>query len=156
LADELGSHWFEAMADHMGPAYLRYSFTKGTSQEVDHVVQALNLHPGMRILDVGCGPGRHSHELARRGFVVHGIDISQTFVDLANEGAPAGATFARLDARQMAFDQEFDAAICLCQGAFGLMTANGHDLKVLDGISRASSFRFQCVLCGEVPRSGAL
>jgi SAM-dependent methyltransferase len=137
LADELGSHWFEAMADHMGAAYLRYSFTKGTSQEVDHVVQALNLQPGMRILDVGCGPGRHSYELARRGFVVHGIDISQTFVDLANEGAPPGATFARLDARQMTFDQEFDAVICLCQGAFGLMTANGHDLKVLDGISRA-------------------
>jgi SAM-dependent methyltransferase len=137
LADELGSHWFEAMADHMGAAYLRYSFTKGTSQEVDHVVQALNLQPGMRILDVGCGPGRHSYELARRGFIVHGIDISQTFVDLANEGAPPGATFTRLDARQMAFDQEFDAVVCLCQGAFGLMTANGHDVKVLDGISRS-------------------
>jgi SAM-dependent methyltransferase len=125
------------MADHMGVAYLRYSFTKGTSQEVDHVVQALDLLPGMRILDVGCGPGRHSYELARRGFVVHGIDISQTFVDLANEGAPSGATFEKLDARLMAFDQEFDAVICLCQGAFGLMTANGHDLRVLDGISRA-------------------
>ena len=121
----------------MGAAYLRYSFTKGTSQEVDHVVQALNLQPGMRILDVGCGPGRQSYELARRGFIVHGIDISQTFVDLANEGAPPGATFTRLDARLMAFDQEFDAVVCLCQGAFGLMTANGHDLKVLDGISRS-------------------
>ena len=121
----------------MGSAYLRYSFTKGTTQEVDHVVQALDLQPGMRVLDVGCGPGRHSYELARRGFTVHGIDISQTFVDLAKDGAPLGATFERLDARQMGFHEEFDAVICLCQGAFGLMTANGHDVRVLDGISRA-------------------
>ena len=28
------SHWFEPIADHLGPAYLRYSFTKGTAQEL--------------------------------------------------------------------------------------------------------------------------
>ena len=63
-------HWFEPIAEHLGPAYLRYSFTKGTVQEVDHVVGALGLEPGQRVLDVGCGPGRHAHELARRGFGV--------------------------------------------------------------------------------------
>lgn len=132
-----GSHWFEPMADHMGPAYLRYSFTKGTVQEIDHIVAVLGLEPGMKVLDVGCGPGRHSHELARRGMLVHGIDISQTFVDLATSGAPAGATFERLDARELPFESRFDAAICLCQGAFGLMTADGHDSHVLRGIRRA-------------------
>ncbi len=132
-----GSHWFEPMADHMGEAYLRYSFTKGTSQEVDHVVSALGLEPGMRVLDVGCGPGRHSHELARRGFLVHGIDISQRFVDIATQNAPHGATFERLDARDLSFDAQFDAAVCLCQGAFGLMTAEGHDSLVVSGIRRA-------------------
>ena len=89
------------------------------------------------MLDVGCGPGRHAHELARRGIVVHGIDISARFVELATEHAPPGATFARLDARRLAFDGEFDAAICLCQGAFGLMTANGDDRVVLANIARA-------------------
>lgn len=134
---EIGSHWFEGMADHMGEAYLRYTFTMGTVQEVDHIVEALNLTPGMRLLDVGCGPGRHAHELARRGVSVHGIDISQTFVDLATAGAPIGATFERMDARAMTFESEFDAVVCLCQGAFGLMTANGHDKVVLHGISAA-------------------
>jgi SAM-dependent methyltransferase len=86
---------------------------------------------------VGCGPGRHAYLLAERGITVHGIDISQRFVDLARENAPEGATFERLDARAMNFDAEFDAAICLCQGAFGLMTADGHDATVLQGISRA-------------------
>ncbi len=134
---ELGSHWFETMADHMGSAYLRYSFTKGTRQEVDFLVEVLNLVPGMRILDVGCGPGRHAHELASRGFLVHGIDISQSFIDVARQNAPTGATFERMDARQMSFGGEFDAAICLCQGAFGLMTAEGHDGAVLHGMRAA-------------------
>lgn len=131
------SHWFEEMADHMGEAYLRYSFTKGTTQEIDYLISTLGLHAGDRVLDVGCGPGRHAHELARRGIRCHGIDISQTFVDLATRHAPDGATFERKDARELNFEAEFDAVICLCQGAFGLMTANGHDVDVLQGISRA-------------------
>jgi 2-polyprenyl-3-methyl-5-hydroxy-6-metoxy-1,4-benzoquinol methylase len=130
-------HWFEDIADHLGSAYLRYSFTKGTVQEVDHVIAALGLAPGSRLLDVGCGPGRHAHELARRGIVVHGIDISATFVELARRDAPPGATFERLNARAMAFDAEFDAVICLCQGAFGLMTADGEDGLVVAGMAKA-------------------
>ncbi len=130
-------HWFEPLAEHLGGAYLRYSFTKGTQQEVEFLVGALGIEPGARVLDVGCGPGRHAHALADRDVLVHGIDISQRFVDLATATAPPGATFERLDARTMAFDTEFDAVICLCQGAFGLMTADGHDETVIDGMARA-------------------
>lgn len=137
MTTESAGHWFEPIADHLGAAYLRYSFTKGTVQEVDRVIEWLGLKPGMKVLDVGCGPGRHAYELARRGIVVHGIDISQTFIDLALANAPEGATFERMDARSLDFAYQFDAAICLCQGAFGLMTANGHDFDVLRGISRA-------------------
>jgi len=131
------SHWFEPIAEHLGSAYLRYSFTKGTTQEVDFVVEALGLNEGGRVLDVGCGPGRHAHELARRGVVVHGIDISQRFIDLATEGAPPGASFERLDACSLPFHAEFDAAICLCEGAFGLMTGSGENQSVLTGIAEA-------------------
>lgn len=141
MGNDLGrdevAHWFEPIADHLGSAYLRYSFTKGTVQEVDHVLRVLGLGPGSRVLDVGCGPGRHSHELARRGVVAHGIDIAQTFVDLAERDAPDGATFERLDARAISFEAEFDAVICLCQGAFGLMTADGEDGDVVAGMARA-------------------
>ena len=135
--ESIGEHWFEPLAEHMGSAYLRYSFTKGTVNEIDFIVSQLGLQPGARILDVGCGPGRHSHELARRGFLVHGIDISQAFIDLATANAVDGSSFERMDARAMTFDNEFDVAICLCQGAFGLMTAGGHDIDVLTGIRRA-------------------
>lgn len=135
--EAIGAHWFEPLAEHMGSGYLRYSFTKGTVNEIDFIVQQLNLQPGDRVLDVGCGPGRHSHELARRGFAVHGIDISQTFIDLATRNSVDGCSFERMDARAMTFEGEFDVAICLCQGAFGLMTAGGHDIDVLTGIRRA-------------------
>jgi SAM-dependent methyltransferase len=141
---EVAGHWFEAIAEHTGAAYLRYSFTKGTDQEVDFLVDVLELRPGMRVLDVGCGPGRHSHELARRGIETHGVDISQRFIDVARDKAPAASeaegtarsTFERLDARSLAFDAEFDAAISLCQGAFGLLGGD-EDIDVLAGMARA-------------------
>jgi SAM-dependent methyltransferase len=131
------AHWFEPLARHLGRAYLRYSFTKGTVREVDALVDLLGLRAGMRVLDVGCGPGRHSHELARRGMAVLGVDISERFVELAAADAPPGARFLRLDARELAFEVEFDAAVCLCQGAFGMMTAPEDDRAVLGGIARA-------------------
>lgn len=139
--EEGGRHFFEDVADHAGAAYLRYSFTKGTEQEVGFLVEALGLRPGDRVLDVGCGPGRHSLELARRGFRVLGVDISQRFVELAraaaaglrsgdqgDPGAVGTATFERLDARALPFDGEFDAAISLCQGAFGLLGGGGREV----------------------------
>ncbi len=132
-----GDHWFEPLADHMGRAYLRYSFTKGTVQEVDALVEMLGLAVGMSVLDVGCGPGRHSHELARRGLVVHGVDISQRFIDLARIDAPPGATFERIDARHLGFDSRFDAVISLCQGGFGLVGGGIEELAVLEGMARA-------------------
>ena len=135
-------HWFEAMADHMGEAYLRYSFTKGTDQEVDFLIEALELDSESRLLDVGCGPGRHAVAFGRRGLRVHGVDISETFIDLATTAALSGGldgrvTFERLDARTMDIPPVFDAAICLCQGAFGLMDHLSHDLEVLSGIASA-------------------
>ena len=70
------------------------------------MIDALHRTRGERVLDIGCGPGRHTYELARRGFVAHGIDISKRFIDLAEADAPPGATFERLDARAMSFVEQ--------------------------------------------------
>ena len=135
-------HWFEPLADHLGAAYLRYSFTRGTPNEVAFLIAELGLSAGSLVLDVGCGPGRHARALAAEGIEVVGVDISERFVELARLDAPPGATFQRLDARALPFDGEFDAVISLCQGAFGLVGTDATpgldpDGVVLAGMARA-------------------
>ncbi|MEA2460513.1 MAG: hypothetical protein QOH90_690 [Actinomycetota bacterium] len=119
-----GGPYFEAIGDLLGEAYLRYSFTKGTEQEVRFLLELLDLPEGARVLDVGCGPGRHSVAFAKAGLAVTGVDISRRFLDIAADSAReagVGASFFVVDARQMPFDDEFDAVVSICQGAFGLM-----------------------------------
>lgn len=142
------THWFEGLADHMGEAYLRYSFTKGTVREVDALLERVDLPAGSRVLDVGCGPGRHANELGRRGFEVVGVDISDTFLALARAEAPPTVTYERHDARDLPFRAEFDLVISICQGAFGLAggpdegvtppTDLDPDQGILDGMARAA------------------
>jgi SAM-dependent methyltransferase len=131
------AHWFESVARYLGDSYLKYSFTKGTKQEIDFLVEALPLVGGDRVIDIGCGPGRHCNELAIRGYKAFGIDISATFIEQASASAVEGASFRRLDARLLQDEIElhgkFDVAICLCQGAFGVMLDDSDDLDVLRG-----------------------
>ena len=88
------------------------------------ILAATGLAPGSRVLDVGCGPGRHALELATRGHDVLGIDLSERFVAVARAAAAdAGlgtARFERVDARRLEHDAAFDLVLSLCQGAFGL------------------------------------
>jgi SAM-dependent methyltransferase len=123
-----GEYWFGPLARFLGPAYLRNAFTKGTEREVEFLWRALDLAPGRRVLDVGCGPGRHALALARRGADVVGVDASDEFVRLARAAADSerlDARFEVCDVRHLEYDAAFDAAICLCQGGFGLL--GGHD-----------------------------
>ena len=122
--------WFNPIAAFLGRAYWApdttrvQAFTTGTEQEVDFLVDALALSGRMRVLDVGCGPGRHSLAFARRGLEVTGVDLSPEFVELARGAAlDAGLDNCRfdvVDVRELDH-REFDAVICLCQGGFGLL-----------------------------------
>lgn len=119
-----GNAFFGDIGQKMGRAYLRYGFTRGTGQEIAFLLDLLELPLGARILDVGCGPGRHSVAFAQAGLNVTGVDVSLRFLELAAEAARAagvGAAFFEVDAREMPFEDEFDAVISICQGGFGLM-----------------------------------
>lgn len=124
MKEHPGSPYFAAVGDTLGESYLRYSFTKGTEQEVRFLLELLDLPAGARVLDVGCGPGRHAVAFAEAGLAVTGVDVSRRFLQLAAERARAAgvpAAFFEVDARQMPFDDEFDAVVSICQGGFGLM-----------------------------------
>lgn len=129
--------WYLPLAAHLRSAYLRYAFTFGTEQEVEFLCGALGVQEGSRLLDVGCGPGRHAVSFARRGLDVVGIDLSPDFIAVARRKAKeAGvkASFFEMDAHHLPFEEEFQAAISICEGAFGLGLG---DLAILKGMARA-------------------
>lgn len=60
---------------------------KRTSEQIDKIETLLHLHPPMRVLDLGCGNGRHSLEMARRGYQCVGIDVADSFIEQARHDA---------------------------------------------------------------------
>jgi len=56
-------------------------------EQVEAIIKLLGLTPGMRVLDMPCGPGRHALEFARRGFQVTGVDLNPSFIAQAKERA---------------------------------------------------------------------
>ena len=94
----------------------------------------------MKILDVGCGTGRHSIELTKRGYHVTGIDLSESQLKRAKEKAKANnlfIDFQRHDARNLPFTNEFDVAIMLCEGSFPLMETDEMNFEILKNVTKA-------------------
>jgi 2-polyprenyl-3-methyl-5-hydroxy-6-metoxy-1,4-benzoquinol methylase len=113
---------------------------EGTQTQVDFVVERLGLDAGARVLDVACGHGRHSLELARRGFRVTGVDLSPRSLELARKAAKGESLdveFVERDARELDFDAEFDAAINLFTSVIGYFEDDADTQKVLNAVARA-------------------
>lgn len=103
-----------------------------TADEVDRVLALTGLESGA-VLDLCCGPGRHSLELARRGFAVTGVDITPRHVDQARaQAAEEGlnAEFVEADVRTFSRPEAFDAAICMFT-SFGYFDDLNDDRRVL-------------------------
>lgn len=94
-------------------------------QSGDEVVQSLNIRPGMRVLDLGCGDGTTALPAARRGAEVLGVDIAQNLVAAGNERAKAAGLdnlrFQQGDASDLneLSDGQFDLVVSI----FGAMFA---------------------------------
>ena len=67
--------------------YDKECFVQGTLGECDFIEQELNYDKKIRIIDIGCGTGRHSIELTKRGYDVMGIDLSESQLVRAKEKA---------------------------------------------------------------------
>ncbi len=137
------NEWEEFFDGH-APVYMENSFTKNTLAEVHFIIEELNIPQGSRILDVGCGTGRHSVELARRGYQITGVDISSGMLTEAKKAAAEAGVeveWIHADVTQFKSDRLFDVAICLCEGAFGLLGMDDdpfeHELSILRNINAA-------------------
>jgi D-alanine-D-alanine ligase len=107
--------------------------------ETEQIVARLGLSPGAAILDLCCGHGRHSIELAKRGYRVTGLDLSTVFLERAEQDAASAGVHIRWvhsDMREIPFEAEFDAVINMFT-AWAYLETQAEDQKVLDRAARA-------------------
>ena len=132
--------WYEQLFENYAETYDKETFTQGTIGEVDFIEQEINFDKTRRILDIGCGTGRHAIELAKRGYHVVGVDLSESQLTRARGKAKKAGVkvdFHQKDARQLDFNDEFDVVIMICEGAFSLMETDEMNVEILQGATRA-------------------
>lgn len=119
---------YRAIGDFQGAGYERNAFARGTDAEVAWLAQRLRLEPGVRVVDVGSGTGRHARALAAAGAEVVAVDVSAGLLAAGRARTPehsgaAGGWVAWLqaDARRLPLRSGYaDVVLSLCQGGFGL------------------------------------
>jgi len=132
--------WYESLFENYGQKYDNENFTQGTVGECDFIEKELKFDKSLKILDVGCGTGRHAIELSKRRYTVTGIDLSETQLIRAREKADRNnlkINFIKHDARNLPFNNEFDVAIMLCEGGFPLMETDEMNYEILKSVSKS-------------------
>ena len=84
-------------------------------KSVDFIEHGFNLPKGSRVLDLACGYGRISIELAKRGYAVVGLDYCKELLDIARQLSDKEGVkveFVQGDMREMAYSNEFDGIVC--------------------------------------------
>jgi 2-polyprenyl-3-methyl-5-hydroxy-6-metoxy-1,4-benzoquinol methylase len=132
--------WYESLFENYGVKYDNESFTHGTIGECDFIESEIAFNKQLKILDIGCGTGRHSIELTKRGYTVIGIDFSESQLKRAREKAleqNLNIDFRKHDARELPFSEEFDLVIMLCEGSFPLMETDEMNFQILQNAAKA-------------------
>lgn len=123
-------------------AYSRMDLTnqpwaRHTTAETEFILRECGLEPGMRVLDFGCGTGRHSNMLSRHGLLVTGVDYVDSSIKTAAKAASSNgaARFVVGDCRNIDLEELYDAAICLYDvvGSYVSLESNQ---EVLDNLAR--------------------
>lgn len=137
LQKEIPQDWYATAFDGMSA---EMAWTERTESEIQRALTMLRPQGGERILDLGCGTGRHSLELVRQGFSVVGVEISTELVKIAKGEAQAQgleATFLEADLRELDFEGEFDIVLNLNDGAVGYFESDEENHRTFEVISRA-------------------
>jgi len=132
--------WYESLFENYGQKYDNENFTQGTVGECDFIEKEINNDNSLKILDVGCGTGRHAIELSNRGYIVTGIDLSETQLARARQKAESHnlkIDFQKQDAKNLPFIDEFDVAIMLCEGGFPLMETDEMNYEILKCVTKS-------------------
>jgi SAM-dependent methyltransferase len=131
--------WYEQLYENFAD-YDDEPYTKNTSAEVDFIEEVIDFEPQTRILDIGCGTGRHTLALSRRGYDATGLDLSEELLEQARAKANrAGLScrFVQGDARKLEYQAAFNLALILCEGGFSLMETDAMDRMILQNAFEA-------------------
>jgi SAM-dependent methyltransferase len=112
-------------------------FRRGTEEAQQAL--ALAAVPAVRVLDVCCGPGRHTVAMAKNGLTVTGLDGSEFLLERAQERARAlsvAPEFIQADVRTFTRPDAFDVALNLCT-SFGYFDDGNDDRRVLVNIHQS-------------------
>jgi 2-polyprenyl-3-methyl-5-hydroxy-6-metoxy-1,4-benzoquinol methylase len=132
--------WYEALFENYALTYDKECYVQGTPGECDFIEQEIAHDKSAKIIDIGCGTGRHSIELTKRGYKVIGVDLSDSQLKRAREKAEKlnlKIDFRKHDARNLPFTGKFDLAIMLCEGAFPLMETDEMNFEILKNATKA-------------------
>ncbi|MFC5834542.1 SAM-dependent methyltransferase [Nonomuraea insulae] len=122
------SAWYADFFTELPNAFWRAAVpAQSAADEIDFILRMSGLRPGSRVLDVPCGSGRHTLELAGRGFAVTGLDVSAEAVQHARDAAAHQRLHVDVrvgDMRELPAGVRADAAICM-GNAFGYLEHGG-------------------------------
>ena len=137
---QINSAWY---VDFFRSDYLNvygHMFTQERAEkESAFVARALDLQPNASVLDLCCGQGRHSVQLAKRRFRVTGLDLNAEYLELARKAAESGKVAIETvtaDMREIPFANKFDAIVNM-YSSFGYLESEAEDLKVLESTAKA-------------------
>ncbi|MBL8048647.1 MAG: methyltransferase domain-containing protein [Chthonomonas sp.] len=122
MSSPVPSNWREFF-DLQAPTYDQNDFTKNSRVEVQFLLEQAQTPAGGRVLDLGCGTGRHAAIFAEQGFAVTGVDFSPGMLAEARRKAP-DATWIEADIRPWRSEKPFDLVLLLCESPLNL---TGHD-----------------------------
>ncbi len=106
---------------------------EAAATEIDQIIALLGLDAGASVLDLCCGPGRHSLELARRGYAVTGVDLTERYLEEFRSRAAQldlNVEAVLSDMRLFRRPDAFDGALNL-YSSFGYFENPEDDLRVL-------------------------
>jgi 2-polyprenyl-3-methyl-5-hydroxy-6-metoxy-1,4-benzoquinol methylase len=119
------------------------SWVEDTPNQIDFIIRTLDLKGNEKILDLVCGFGRHSLYLAKLGYNVTGVDITNDYIlDAKSEAKKLDLkiNFINDDIRSINFNNEFDVVLNLADGAIGYLENDEENLKIFDKISNSLKY----------------
>lgn len=133
--------WYEdkSLWKTVAPILFNQKRLGAAAEEVDQIIKLSGIRKGAKILDLCCGIGRHSLELARRGYNVVGVDLTEEYLAKARRKAKAeglNVQFVRDDMRRFCLLDSFNAAINMYT-AFGYFENPAEDRRVLANVYRS-------------------